>query len=141
LEYNGKDEPSQWLYRRNNFFASQHTKPDEQMHLVAFHLRGDALTWFIRWEKEIGQFSAAIDRPFGPCLHHNHLGDLTNTMQSRDLENYANQFLLIVNKIPALSNNQQVMLYTTRLQRTLQIDIRLQQPPDLESAIALARKF
>jgi hypothetical protein len=116
------------------------------MHLVAFHLRGDALTLFIRWEKEIGQptwleFSTAIDRRFGPRLRHNHLGDLTNTMLSGDLENYTNQFLLIVNKIPALSNDQQMMLYTAGLQPTLQIDIQLQQLHDLESAIALARKF
>jgi hypothetical protein len=123
-EYSGHDELSQWLCRCNRFFASQHTKPDEQMHLVSFHLRGDALTRFIRWEKEIGQptwpqFFVAIDRRFGPHLHHNHLGDLTNTMRSADLETYSNKFLLKVNKIPTLSNDQQVMLYTVGLQPTL----------------------
>jgi len=33
------------------------------------------------------------------------------------------------------------MLYTVGLASTLQIDIQLQQPPDLETAIVLARKF
>ena len=33
------------------------------------------------------------------------------------------------------------MLYTAGLASTLQIDIQLQQPPDLESAIAMARKL
>jgi hypothetical protein len=33
------------------------------------------------------------------------------------------------------------MLYTTGLASTLEIDIQLQHPPDLETVIALARKF
>jgi len=83
-EYNGNDEPSQWLYKCNKFFAARNTKEEERMQLVAFHLHGNALTWFIRWEQEIGhptwpQFSQAIDRRFGPPIHHNHLGDLTST--------------------------------------------------------------
>ena len=71
------------------------------MQLVAFHLHGNALTWFIRWEQEIGhptwpQFSQAIDRRFGPPIHHNHLGDLTSTHQTGELDDYTNQFLLTV---------------------------------------------
>ena len=116
------------------------------MHLAAFHLHGDALTWFIRWEQEIGhpswpQFSEAIDRRFGPPLHHNHLGDLTNTRQTGALDNYTNQFLLTLTKVTSLSIAQQGMLYTAGLASTLEIDIQLQRPPDLEIAIALARKF
>jgi hypothetical protein len=116
------------------------------MHLVAFHLQEDALTWFIRWEKEIGQptwpqFSKAIEKWFGPRLHHNHLGDLANTRQSGELDKYTNQFLLTLNKVTGLSTAQQVMLYTVGLASTLQIDIQLQQPKDLESAMALARKY
>ena len=52
-EYNGNEESSQWLYKWNKFFDAQNTKEDEQMHLAAFHLQGDALTWFIKWEQEI----------------------------------------------------------------------------------------
>ena len=40
-----------------------------------------------------------------------------------------------------MSTAQQVMLYTAGLASTLQIDIQLQQSPDLETAMALARKF
>jgi len=116
------------------------------MHLVAFHLHGNALTWFIRWEQEIGhptwpQFSQAIDRRFGPPIQHNHLGDLTSAHQTGELDDYTNQFLLMVTKVTGLSTAQQVMLYTAGLASTLQIDIQLQQPPDMESAIAMARKF
>jgi hypothetical protein len=49
-EYNGNDEPSQWLYKRNKFFAAQNTKEEERIQLAVFHLHGNALTWFIRWE-------------------------------------------------------------------------------------------
>ena len=116
------------------------------MQLVAFHLQGNTLTWFIRWEQEIGhptwpQFSQAIDRRFGPPIQHNDLGDLTSTHQTGELDDYTNQFLLTVTKVTGLSTAQQVMLYTAGLASTLQIDIQLQQPPDLESAIAMARKF
>jgi len=114
------------------------------MQLVAFHLHGNALTWFIRWEQEIGhptwpQFSQAIDRRFGPPIHHNHLGDLTSTHQTGELDDYTNQFLLTVTKVTGLSTAQQVMLYTAGLASTLQIDIQLQQPLDLESVIAMAQ--
>jgi hypothetical protein len=57
------------------------------------------------------------------------------------LEKYTNQFLLTLTKITGLSTAQQVMLYTIELASTLQIDIQLQQPPDLETTMALARKF
>jgi predicted aspartyl protease len=46
-----------------------------------------------------------------------------------------------VTKVKGLSIAQQVMLYTAGLASTLQIDLQLQQPLDLESAIAMARKF
>jgi hypothetical protein len=123
-EYNGNEEPSQWLYKCNKFFVAQNTKEEEQMHLVAFHLQGDILIWFIRWEQEIGhpnwpQFSKAIDRRFGPPLHHNHLGDLTNTCQLEELDKYANQFLLTLTKVTGLSTAQQVMMYTAGLASTL----------------------
>ena len=103
------------------------------MHLVAFHVQGDTLTWFIRWEQEVGhpnwpQFSEAIDRRFGPPLHHNHLGDLTNTRQLGELDKYTNQFLLTLTKVTGLLTAQQVMLYTAGLASTLQMDIQLQQP-------------
>jgi len=116
------------------------------MQLVPFHLHGNALTWFIRWEQEIGhptwpQFSQAIDKRFGPPIQHNHLGDLTSAHQTGELDDYTNQFLLTVTKVTGLSTAQQVMLYTAGLASTLQIDIQRQQPPDLESAIAMARKF
>ena len=116
------------------------------MQLVPFHLHGNALTWFIRWEQEIGhptwpQFSQAIDRRFDPPIHHNHLGDLTSTHQTGELDDYTNQFLLTVTKVTGLSTAQQVMLYIAGLASTLQIEIQLQQPPDLGSMIAMARKF
>jgi hypothetical protein len=87
------------------------------------------------------QFSEAIEKRFGPRLHHNHLVNLTNTRQSEELDKYTNQFLLTLNKVTYLSTAQQVMLYTPGLASTLQIDVQLQQPKDLESAMALARKY
>jgi hypothetical protein len=106
--HNRNEEPSQWLYKYNNSFVAHNTKEEEQMHLAAFLLQGDTLTWFIRWEQEIGhlnwlQFSAANDRRFSPPLHHNHLGDLTNTCQLGESDNYTNQFLLTLTKVTGLS--------------------------------------
>ena len=114
------------------FYHSEH-KRERTMHLAAFHQQGDALTWFIRWVQEVGhpnwpQFSEAIDRRFGPPLHHNHLGDLTNTRQLGDLDKYTNQFLLTLTKVTGMLTAQQVMLYTARLASTLQMGIQLQQP-------------
>jgi len=57
------------------------------------------------------------------------------------LDKYTNQFLLTINKVMGLSSAQHVMLYIAWLESTLQIDIKLQHPKDMESAIALARKF
>lgn len=67
------------------------------MRLVAFHLREDALTWFISWIKEIDkpswpQSAAAVSRQFGPCLRHIYLDDLNNTVRSEYLEANTNQF-------------------------------------------------
>ena len=113
---------------------------------MAFYLHDNVLTWFIRWEQEIGhptwpQFSHTIDRHFGLPIDHNHLGDLTCTYQTGAFDDYTNQFLLTLTKVTGLYTAQQVMLYTAGLASTLQIDIQLQQPPDLESAIAMARKL
>jgi hypothetical protein len=47
----------------------------------------------------------------------------------------------MLTNVTGLSTAQEVMLYTAGLASTLEIDIQLQQPPDLETAIALAPKF
>jgi hypothetical protein len=49
-EYNGNEEPSQWLYKCKKKILTQNKKEEEQMQLAAFHLHGQALTWFIRLE-------------------------------------------------------------------------------------------
>jgi membrane-bound inhibitor of C-type lysozyme len=49
-EYNGNEEPSQWLYKCKKKNLTQNKKEEEQMQLAAFHLHGQALTWFIRLE-------------------------------------------------------------------------------------------
>lgn len=58
-----------------------------------------------------------------------------------ELDDYTNQFLLTLTKVTGLSTDQQVMLYSTGLASTLQIDIQLQRPIDLETAIAIAHKY
>lgn len=47
----------------------------------------------------------------------------------------------MLTKVTGLSAAQQVMLYTAGSTSILEIEIQHQQPPDLETTIAMARKF
>lgn len=88
-------------------FLTQNTKEEDQTELAVFHLQGQALTWFIRLEQHTGQlqwseFTTAINKTFGPHTHHNHLGQLSDTMQMGELEEYNNRFTLNLTKVPGL---------------------------------------
>lgn len=84
------------------------------------------------------QFVSAINKRFGPYTDHNHLRQLSTTQEIGELDDDNNRFILNLTKVRGLSSSQQVMLYTAGLASTLWIDTELKQPPDLETAMALA---
>ena len=76
----------------------------------------------------------------GP-LWSNSLGELVNLKQTGSVEDYEQQFQALLARVTTVQPNQQVDLFTAGLSEGLRVDVELQNPPNLITAMSLARAF
>nr|GMD28243.1 uncharacterized protein LOC109179592 [Ipomoea batatas] len=143
--FDGREDPSAWLHRCEQFFKAQNTPAREFVSLAAFHLTGVAQTWHLRLELEDPaiswrHFKQRCYLRFGPGLRGNALGMLTYVRQNgRPLEEYTDEFQEILGLTTTVRQDQEVDLYTTGLDEWLRIDVENLHPPNLDVAMNIAR--
>jgi hypothetical protein len=89
------------------------------------------------WKDFIKRISAS----FGPAVRSNPLGDLSRLQFSGSIENYQDQFLILLAHCEGLREEHQIHLFTAGLPEPLKIDVELQQPPILEDTMNFSRAF
>ncbi|WCJ37220.1 hypothetical protein M5689_018372 [Euphorbia peplus] len=144
--YNGVGDPLGWLYRCEQFFLNQRTEEKDKVILAAFHTTEEAQLWFYRLEQEepgLGwnQFKNYCLLRFGPPLTSNPLGELINLKQASTVEEYQHQFQTLLARANTVRADQQVDMFTAGLIETLRVDVEMQDPPNLVTAMNLARAF
>ena len=99
--YNGDEDPVEWLYKADKFFAYQGTYSDaERLRVAAFHLDGDASIWFQTFEKEVRyptwvSFSDELCVQFGPNEFQDFNEMLSSLRQTTTVRAYYSEFMKI----------------------------------------------
>jgi hypothetical protein len=88
------------------------------------------------WKDFIKRISAC----FGPAVRNNPLGDLSRLQFSGSIEDYQDQFLILL-ACEGLREEHQIHLFTAGLPEPLKTDVELQQPPTLEDATNFSHAF
>jgi hypothetical protein len=119
---------------------------EEKVLLAALHLEDTAQLWYMRIHKEEGapswrRFSELLNTRFGPPLRSHPLGELTTCRRTGAVTEYQDRFLELLARAGTLTENQQVQLFTVGLGEPLSLDVQLQNPQTLETAMSLARAY
>ncbi|KAL8104131.1 hypothetical protein AgCh_028387 [Apium graveolens] len=143
--YDGSGDPLGWLYRCDQF-SNQKTNDEDKVGLAAFHLLGEAQLWCYKLEQEEpdlkwDQFKSYRLLRFGPPLSGNPLGELVNLKQVDSVEEYQKQFQTLLARATTVRGDQHVDLFTAGLNDGLRVDVEMQSPPNLVTAMNLARAF
>jgi hypothetical protein len=114
---------------------------------VSFYLDGVASQWYYRWEKNLRaapsweEFSAGVNRHFGPPDHASLLGELTHLCRTGSVDEYQEAFLNLLAQCEDISEKHQIALFMVDLLPPLCVDVELQNPVTLEDAMTLARAY
>jgi hypothetical protein len=109
-------------------------------------LEGVAQQWYYRLKQNMGSptwndFIKRISAHFGPAVRNNPLWDLSRLQFSGLIEDYQDQFLILLARCEGLREEHQIYLFTAGLPGPLKTDVELQQPPTLEDAMNFSRAF
>nr|GMD87068.1 uncharacterized protein LOC109178468 [Ipomoea batatas] len=140
----GREDPTVWLHRCEQFFKAQSTLVGEFVSLVAFHLTGVAQSWHLRLELEEPamswkQFKQRCYLRFGLGLRGNTLTSIRQ--HGRPVEEYSNKFQETLVRTTTVCQDQEVDLYTAGLDEWLRIDVENVHHINLDVAMNLARSF
>lgn len=78
---------------------------------------------------------------FGPPLRSNPLGELAYLRRTSTVQEYQQRFLALLYRTDQLTSKQQVQLFTAGLRNPLKIDVELQNPSNLQTAMSLAHAY
>ena len=81
-----RDNPSEWVYRAQQFFVFHQTNPLHRILIFSFHMEGRALTWFKNMEESDhltswDAFVKALLTRFGPSAYDDPMEALTQLRQ------------------------------------------------------------
>lgn len=144
--FDGQEDLLPWLNRCDQFFRGQHTMAEDKVWLVTFHMTSSAQLWYHRLEHDTGtpswcRFVELVNTRFGPPLRSNLLGELIVLRKQGTARDFSDQLLALLCRTGPLTEYQQIQLFTVGLGQPLQMDVELQAPQSLESAMSLARAY
>nr|CAH66611.1 H0211A12.14 [Oryza sativa] len=125
---------------------SRHTVEDEKIWIAAFHLTDEAQECYTHAEEAYGtplwrRFKEMVELRFGPPLRHNKLGTLAELRRAGSVADYQEKFMSLLSRAGPLMEVQKIELFTAGLQGKLRIDVELEAPALLDTAMSLARAY
>lgn len=145
-KYDGAEDPLGWLHKCEQFFRSQATPEDQKVWTATFYLEGAAGQWYYRLEKNRGvptwpDFVDGVNKRFGPPVRSNPLGELTQLRRTGSVEEYQEQFLMLLARCEGVTEQQQIDIFTAGLLQPMRMDVEMHKPASFEDAMALARAY
>ncbi|GJS06497.1 transposon ty3-G gag-pol polyprotein [Tanacetum coccineum] len=99
--------PLDWLFQADQYFSFYNITPPQRLSMIAFHLTGDALSWYkyvfnnrllTTWEA----FTRALETRFGPSTYDNHHAALFKLQQTSTVTAYQTEFERLSNCVVGL---------------------------------------
>ncbi|KAH0644677.1 hypothetical protein KY284_032561 [Solanum tuberosum] len=143
--YDGTNDPLIWAYRCEQFFENQHTTDAEKVGVAGFHLVGEAQLWYYQLKRAKGpmsweDFQKQCFQRFGPPKSSNPVGELVTLRQTGRVEIYQRQFQEKLARADELiPKHLHVGIFMAGLDDSIKLDVQLLNPPDLSTAMSVAR--
>nr|XP_051213081.1 uncharacterized protein LOC127331041 [Lolium perenne] len=118
--FDGSEDPLNWLNQCEQFFRGQRTLASDRTWLASYHLRGAAQTWYYSLERDEGGMPP-WDR-FGSS-------------------DFAERFQALACHAPGVTGQQRAELFIGGLPDHIRVDVELQAPQDLQTAMHYARAY
>ncbi|KAL5751083.1 hypothetical protein ACOSP7_025686 [Xanthoceras sorbifolium] len=141
--YNGKGDPTIWLYKAEQFFQLHEIRVSDRIALASFHLEGDAHLWYQLLKQELTivsweDFKDGLNSRYGPNQYLDFFGELTRLQQTDSVQEYQDRFEKLLAKAGPLEQARQVSYFVGGLQESIRMDVRANKPQTLSLAIGLA---
>jgi hypothetical protein len=144
--YDGSVDPLNWLTHCEQFFWGQRTPVEQRTWMASYHLTGVAQTWYYAllldegmpsWER----FKELCRLRFGPPIYGSRLAELGRLPFHSTVQEFADRFQAILAHSRDISTRQKAELFVGGLPEHIRVDVAMRAPPDLQSAMFLARAF
>ncbi|GJS81459.1 retrotransposon gag protein [Tanacetum coccineum] len=141
--FNGSN-PLDWLFQADQYFAFYTIAPHQRIPIVAFHLSGDALSWYkylvnnnllTTWDN----FTRALETRFGPSSYDNHQATLFKLCQTSTVTAYQTEFERLSNCVVGLSPQALLDCFISGLRHDIQQELTVLRPQTITQAIGLAK--
>ncbi|XP_077236504.1 uncharacterized protein LOC143878006 [Tasmannia lanceolata] len=144
--FNGREDPTSWVCRAEQFFDFHATLEAERVALASFHLEGDTQLWYQLLKQEKGavswkEFSEGLHSRYGPTQFLDFFGELTKLQQTGSVNDYQTQFEKLLAKVSHFQQTRQVSCFVSGLKDSIKADVMAASPATLSAAIGLARLY
>src|SRR4051812_27949457 len=115
--------------------------------LASYHLRGAAQTWYYALEQDEGgmppweRFRELCLLRFGPPIRGSRLAELGRLPFTTTVQDYADRFQALACHAPGVTGQQRAELFIDGLPDHIRVDVELQAPQDLQTAMHYARAY
>ncbi|XP_066320384.1 uncharacterized protein [Miscanthus floridulus] len=114
--------------------------------MASYNLEDAAQLWYMQVQHDEGmpswrRFTELLNLRYGPPLRSAPLAELAECRRAGMVEEYQDRFQALLPRAGHLDEAQRVQLFTGGLQPPLSIDVRIQNPQTLATAMSLARQF
>ncbi|KAK1596240.1 hypothetical protein QYE76_018006 [Lolium multiflorum] len=143
--YDGVEDPLNWLNQCEQFFRGQRTLASDRTWLASYHLRGAAQTWYYSLEQDEGgippwdRFRELCPLRFGPPVRGSRLAELGRLAFTTTVQDFADRFQALACHAPGVTGQQRAELFIGGLPDHIRVDVELQAPRDLQTAMHYAR--
>jgi hypothetical protein len=145
--YDGTEDPLNWLIQCDRFFRGQRTLASDRTWLASYHLRGAAQTWYYALEQDEGgmppweRFRELCLLRFGPPIRGSRLAELGRPPFASTVQDFTDRFQALACHAPGVTARQRAELFVGGLPDHIRVDVELQGPQDLQTAMYYARAF
>jgi hypothetical protein len=145
--FDGAVNPLNWLHQCEQFFRSQRTLASDHTWLASYHLRGASQTRYYTLEHDEGmptweRFHVVCQLQFGPPTQGTRLAELARLPFTSTVQEYAERCnTVLCHTDDDLGPRQKAKLFVGGLPEHIRVDVKMQHPPDLQTAMYYARAF
>uniref|UniRef100_M8CYB3 Chlorophyll synthase, chloroplastic n=1 Tax=Aegilops tauschii TaxID=37682 RepID=M8CYB3_AEGTA len=145
--YDGTEDQLNWLNQCEQFFRGQRTLASERTWLASYHLRGAAQTWYYALEQDKGimppweRFRELCLLRFGPPIRGSRLAELGCLPFTSTVQDFADRFQALACHASGVTAPQRAHLFVGGLPDHIRVDVELQGPQDIQTAMYYARAF
>jgi hypothetical protein len=145
--YDGSEDPLNWLNQCEQFFCGQRTLASDRNWLASYHLRAAAQTWYYSLEQDEGgmppwdRFRELCLLRFGPPIRGSRLAELGRLSFTSTVQDFADRFQALACHAPRVMGQQRAELFIGGLSDHIRVDVELQAPQDLQTAMHYVRAY